>query len=820
MECDMENNTNPLFELQSFSNDEVKRIANNARFSYFEGGITNIKPIKAITFSEFVNMHQKGTSLQERIKELREAEYHSERYRKIKEELPYITPSGIFSERKNDAIASYSGIICFDVDCKENPNVDICQLKGDLQKDVFVLMVYISPGGKGLKFMVPIQAIIKTHKAGYKCAMRYFETKYSIKLDSSQGNLSQACFFSYDEDININFTCEPFFPVEDLIPASSKQQTAIIRGNNLKDAIEFAKHIVEKKHNLEFVKGSRNKYVFHFACISNRLGLAKENLLEFLTGFDDTFFEEASKIIQDVYTRYVNEHGSKVFSPFNKQLKEERFEVNQEVRRLKKMGLQNSEILSELKKKGYEHSKQLLRLIEKSVPEKLDFVKKHLEDYHTVVRNKFTGFPEIGGKLISDESTNDVFISIAGEAEKVDLKGVTKDDVLTIINSNHVRVYNPIEEFVTKNKDVDFKGSLDALISVVETNTPYFSSFFKKWIVNMIAMLFELVDNPLLILFVGKKNTGKTTFFRELLPEELRRFIVEMPVDNNYEFSTAMAQNILIIDDEFESKRKSTREAIKAMLTRKEVDVRIKYGKFNTKYKRNASIVATSNDLDVFEKFDDNRRIIPVEVISVNQVLFNSISKVKVFMDAYNLYKSGFNYRLTSEDIQILDNHSDKFRTSTLEKELFLQYLIIDYKKIVMPMKKSEIQQYLEEKSGQRVNWSKLSEILRELDVPHSIKAFPSINGKVSKLDAYYVAKSSGYDTGYVLSDELEREQRIIEHFFSITDEMLDELRSKNDEKIVSDSDSTNDNTEIDNDDKKNRKTGDDNFLDDAFAIG
>jgi hypothetical protein len=63
----------------------------------------------------------------------------------FKRKLPAISPSGKFAERKADALEAHSGILCMDIDEKDNPEMQIEQL----QSDPYVYAYHQSVGGYG-----------------------------------------------------------------------------------------------------------------------------------------------------------------------------------------------------------------------------------------------------------------------------------------------------------------------------------------------------------------------------------------------------------------------------------------------------------------------------------------------------------------------------------------------------------------------------------------------------------------------------------------------------------------------------------------------
>lgn len=75
----------------------------------------------------------------------------------IKARLPAITPSGLFSVRKKEGLIAHSGLICLDIDAKENPAIeDWNVLKQNLPVSEHILYAGLSASGRGLFCLVPI----------------------------------------------------------------------------------------------------------------------------------------------------------------------------------------------------------------------------------------------------------------------------------------------------------------------------------------------------------------------------------------------------------------------------------------------------------------------------------------------------------------------------------------------------------------------------------------------------------------------------------------------------------------------------------------
>lgn len=141
---------------------------------------------------------------------------------KDKAELPALMPSifkSISSESthargvRNDEslMAFHNGWLVLDVD---NVESDVNEVKRVIAKQDFVSVVWLSPSGKGLKFLVRLSRkpeSVEEHKAVYLDIARYFKA-LGIEVDKTCANPSRLCFLSWDELPIFNFDAEPFKP--------------------------------------------------------------------------------------------------------------------------------------------------------------------------------------------------------------------------------------------------------------------------------------------------------------------------------------------------------------------------------------------------------------------------------------------------------------------------------------------------------------------------------------------------------------------------------------------------------------------------------
>lgn len=123
----------------------------------------------------------------------------------VKNSLPVVLFSGVFTKRQDDTLRKHSGYIVLDFDKLE----DAVDVKGQLSMDPYIYSCWISPSGNGVKALVKVSDTTK-HRDHFQALIQYFDKQYDLELDSSGVNESRACFESYDPDIIINDDNEVF----------------------------------------------------------------------------------------------------------------------------------------------------------------------------------------------------------------------------------------------------------------------------------------------------------------------------------------------------------------------------------------------------------------------------------------------------------------------------------------------------------------------------------------------------------------------------------------------------------------------------------
>jgi len=391
-----------------------------------------------------------------------------------------------------------------------------------------------------------------------------------------------------------------------------------------------------------------------------------------------------------------------------------------------------SEVFTQLKHGGdqqaaYEELKNL-DYGNYSGSDKISFIKSYISQHYNIRFNELTNDYELDDKPIEDRDLNSIYLAIAEAYKKANpktksyiSKGMTQD----IIESEFTGSYNPLREFLEANQDRHCEGTISELAATIDSKTvfpedikitaSYVEHFLTKWLVNMMATALDGTDNPLLLALLGKQGTGKTEFFRRLLPNPLKKYRAEHAIADDKDFYIAMSKNILIADDELSGKSKVETKALNKIMSKQDLHIRVPYGRKEMKLTRRASLSGTGNDLRVLFDINGNRRIIPVEVLSIDHDAYNAIDKTDLIVEAWKLYVQGFNYRLTGKDIEALNESTVEFEYNELEVEVCQEYLMKGTEEQYINKTNSGIKTLIESNTKHRLSPVKLGKALTHL---------------------------------------------------------------------------------------------------------
>lgn len=158
---------------------------------------------KVVTVEKVLDWIEDG-HYENKIKKLRSIKGKDRQKEYKKTNMPGVTFSGKFRQRKKDNLEKHSGLLSLDFDDVAEPE----KIKKQIANDPHVAAAFISPRGKGLKVLIPINGA--GHQKSFKAVAKYFSEKHDLKVDEACKDVSRLCFFGADKNIYRNENAEIF----------------------------------------------------------------------------------------------------------------------------------------------------------------------------------------------------------------------------------------------------------------------------------------------------------------------------------------------------------------------------------------------------------------------------------------------------------------------------------------------------------------------------------------------------------------------------------------------------------------------------------
>ena len=170
-------------------------------FSYFNKPVTNTIPSRQASLVEVYNLI-KGNEFTSCTSTLRNIPDPKEARKYKAQNFDYVTFSGTFSKRNDANLQRHSGLLTIDFDHIQ----DIPILKTALLNDHYfeTELLFVSPSGDGLKWVIPIDLTQAKHQDYFKAVANYVSHTYQLEIDQSGKDISRACFLPHDSEIFIN----------------------------------------------------------------------------------------------------------------------------------------------------------------------------------------------------------------------------------------------------------------------------------------------------------------------------------------------------------------------------------------------------------------------------------------------------------------------------------------------------------------------------------------------------------------------------------------------------------------------------------------
>jgi predicted P-loop ATPase len=657
----------------------------------------------------------------------------------LKKTAPLVTISGSFAARKDDALRTHSGFIAMDIDNVEN----IEETRKLLSNDPYTYAVFVSISGNGLCVIYRIDGT--RHLDAFNAIASYLYNSYQLIIDQSCKNVARARFASYD----------PFLYENTKAPVFKKYLPK-------KKEIKFNKVVVVKNDFDSMIAEMDKKQVNLCEDYSDWISICYALVSEFGEQGRDHFHtlsSHSSKYNSDdcdsQYTACLKNHseskGNKStiatiyyhakqngIDAYSNQTKE----IMRSATSQRAAGVGSEEIVKNLEKFGGITQEQSAEIVQQIVSKDIKYKSENVSADITVFvktfplrKNTITRNVELNNKPIDDSDINSIFLD-----SKALFKESSKDLVTSILFSNRIETYNPLHEFFEQELHIgDDCPNIALLLSSIDSDTPNADKFITKWLISVVASAYG-IHSPLVLIFSGEKQgTGKTHWFRYLLPKELRFLFAESKMDAGKDDEILMTKKLLILDDEYGGKSKKEEKRLKELTSKEFINVREPYGRVSTDLRRLAVFCGTSNETQILSDPTGNRRQIPIHINNINHDFYNQCDKAALWRELYAMFCAGVEYTILKEEIALLNVSTDAFKHSTPEEDLIHKKLEIGDRAFGEWMSLTDIQQYLMiETKFNYLNTQRIGSILTALGYQKDRKTRGN-----SKVTMYFVSKLS-----------------------------------------------------------------------------
>jgi len=630
-----------------------------------------------------------------------------------KQRIPAVTISGVFKDNVSNAnLIQHSGLICIDFDAVD----DVARLKSELAKDPYTFAALLSVSGNGLAALVKIEP--ERHLDAFNGLKQYYFKNYGQLIDQSCKNVSRLRFLSYDPLLYVNEQSKTFkeYPKKEAKP---KQVHTVLTGNEFDELIDRIcrggydltegayKNYLDIGFALASEFGERGREYFHAIAAQN----SKYDHIKADRQYNYCLRDTGqSKIAIGTFYYYAKQAGVELKS-------QQAVKLENIAKMAKKQGRAQESVVEIARLSGMDVEKATetaAAVFEANVSLQLTgqtpvaLCQLYLSNNHQLHYNTITADIEDRSvlfnskpKILDDMALNTMYLRFS---ELTDNK-ISFEFFCRVIYSEMTRYYNPFEDFLKANESVQRSQQIiDELAACIETTTPHVAKYLTHWGVGMIASVYGHTSPLVLVLAGERQNTGKTEFFRRLLPKPLANYYAESKLDGGKDDDILLTKKLIIMDDEFGGKSKFEAKRFKELTSKASFSIRLPYGRTHRDLKRLAVLAGTTNDLGLISDPTGNRRILPINVLAIDHARYNSIDKTALFMAFYDLYQSGFNWHLSSDDILQLNENSTEFNAINFEAELINQFFRVpqngDYSDYLT---NTELKIYLEVNSQQRI---------------------------------------------------------------------------------------------------------------------
>ena len=639
----------------------------------------------------------------------------------VKQSSPLFGVAAVFrSGKKQTDIVALTGLSMVDVDhvATDRPTLD--ELKRRAEADAHTLLCYRTISGHGLRIVFRYELdtaySLEQQKQFYPRAFAvgnaYYTRLLGVETDLKCKNVGRLSGLAHDAEVYLNAEAVPF-AAADIEEAAEKQRRLLRTQQRQRRELTRLQATYERIIRPEveaegavYGPGSHNDYVMRVGYKLNQFGFSLQAALEWAaTAFAD--YDRASDILTSCYQK-TEEFGTRKSRTPRKDDAPARAlpwaevgairdfisrhahlrhnvitgRVEEEIKIKEKKLKEKNELKDKtFKEEGKEEEEEKEELKEKKGKEKNELKDKNFKEEGKEGEEPEeieTDEGEERWEPITDRTVNSLWAQMSAEWR------VNVMDIYRVILSDFVPEYHPFRAYLQALPPAPATGSgaIARLAQTVrvrggEAVQQRWEEYLRKWLVGMVAAwVDDAVVNNVILVLIGEQGSYKTTWFQYLLPPSLRRYFYTKTNANRLgrDELLTLAQYGLVCCEELDTMRPAELNQLKAAVTMSSIDERAAYAHFHEHRPHIASFCGTGNNVQFLSDPTGNRRWLPFEVESITSPRDVPFDHDAIYAEAYALYRSGFRFWFSRQEIAELADYNRKFETPRLEWELVQQY--------------------------------------------------------------------------------------------------------------------------------------------------
>ena len=562
--------------------------------------------------------------------------------------------------------------------------------------DPHALMVYRTISGDGLRIIYryvrdegPLAAT--SWRAAFLKGNTYFAGLVGHDYDTQCTDYSRLSGMAHDEEVYVNWEAEAFVITdEEILEANfdgrgekGKPRKEYAAGSHAV-TVEEAWPRVEQtlaRRQMAYQSGHHHDYVMHAAFLFNRYGADQDELLTWAAQeWSDYDTKQREATIRSCYKK-TQEHGT--------------WRLNRQGRKQKETSMIT---LPEIR----QWLSQRVEVVYNLVTDQTMFriLSPKLGDDRGLNAGMSCDCsdpqpPNLGGSWVQLDER--VLCSIRGQIAADTGKRVLKQDLRDVLNSDFSRLSHPVREYVEALPAWDGRDRVKELCSHVKSeeffaeqsgkaerrvksevfanaqDVSYFEWTLHKWLVAAVATwMSDLSSNHEIFVLIGAQGIYKTTFFRHLLPPQLRMYFWE---NAHNSFSSkddhlALAENCLVEIEEIDLQSPRDISELKALATSEKVKERRPYARFREEKQRLASFCGSGNQERFLSDETGNRRWLCHKVDHIDDPRTWALDYDQLYAQLRDELRQGFRYWFDPDEQRRVERQNEAFRIESDEEQL------------------------------------------------------------------------------------------------------------------------------------------------------